>query len=43
MKVATVQDLARTLNSIKVTPRDLISIFQSLKVAGALQAELIIL
>ncbi len=43
MKAATVQDLARTLNSIKVTPRDLISIFQSLKVAGALQAELIIL
>ncbi|MEA1972370.1 MAG: flagellar basal body P-ring protein FlgI [Candidatus Cloacimonadota bacterium] len=43
MKSSTVQELAMALNSIKVTPRDLISIFQSLKVAGALQAELIIM
>ena len=43
VEAATVQDLARALNSIKVTPRDLISIFQSLKVAGALQAELVIM
>lgn len=43
MKSSTVQELAQALNSIKVTPRDLISIFQSLKVAGALQAELIIM
>jgi flagellar P-ring protein precursor FlgI len=28
------------LNAIGVTPRDLISIFQSIKAAGALQAEL---
>lgn len=43
MQSSTVQELAQALNSIKVTPRDLISIFQSLKVAGALQAELIIM
>lgn len=33
-------DLARALNSIGVTPRDLIIIFQSIKAAGALQAKL---
>ncbi|PID28172.1 MAG: flagellar biosynthesis protein FlgA [Candidatus Cloacimonadota bacterium] len=43
LEAATVAELAGALNSIKVTSRDLISIFQSLKVAGALQAELIIL
>jgi flagellar P-ring protein precursor FlgI len=43
MQSSTVQELAQALNSIKVTPRDLISIFQSLKVAGALQAELIVM
>ncbi len=43
VQAATVEDLSRALNSIKVTPRDLISHFQSLKVAGALQAELIIM
>jgi len=43
MKTATVEDLARALNSIKVSPRDMISIFQSIKEAGALQAELKIL
>jgi flagellar P-ring protein FlgI len=36
----TVQDLARTLNSLGVTPRDLIAIFNALKKAGALQARL---
>ncbi|HOQ79454.1 MAG TPA: flagellar basal body P-ring protein FlgI [Candidatus Cloacimonadota bacterium] len=40
METATVEDLARALNAIKVSPRDLISIFQSIKQAGALQAEL---
>lgn len=40
MESATVEDLAKALNSIKVTPRDMISIFQSIKEAGALQAEL---
>jgi len=43
METATVEDLAKALNSIKVTPRDMISIFQSIKEAGALQAELKIL
>ncbi len=43
MKTATVEELARALNSIKVSPRDMISIFQSIKEAGALQAELKIL
>lgn len=40
---ATVQDVAKTLNALKVTPRDIIAIFQALKEAGALKAELIIL
>jgi flagellar P-ring protein precursor FlgI len=39
---ATVQDLANALNSLKVSPRDLVAIFQALKQAGSLQAELII-
>jgi flagellar P-ring protein precursor FlgI len=39
----TVADLARALNSLGVTPRDLISIFQSLKEAGALHAELVMI
>ncbi|MCD4829269.1 MAG: flagellar basal body P-ring protein FlgI [Candidatus Cloacimonetes bacterium] len=43
IETATVQDLARALNRIETTPRDLIAIFQSLKAAGALQAELVIL
>lgn len=33
-------DLVRGLNALGVSPRDLISIFQALKAAGALQAEL---
>ncbi len=40
---STVSELAQTLNKIKVTPRDLISIFQSIKISGALQAELVIM
>ena len=40
LQSSTVQELAQALNAIKVTPRDLISIFQSLKEAGALMAEL---
>lgn len=40
---ATVSDLARGLNAMGVTPRDMIAIFQALKAAGALQAELEIL
>ncbi len=38
----TVRELVRNLNALGVTPRDLISILQSLKTAGALRAELII-
>jgi flagellar P-ring protein precursor FlgI len=39
---ANVQDLANALNILKVSPRDLISIFQALKECGSLQGELII-
>lgn len=35
-----VQEIARALNSLKVSPKDIISIFQALKEAGALIAEL---
>ncbi|MFW6133278.1 MAG: flagellar basal body P-ring protein FlgI [Planctomycetota bacterium] len=37
---ASVAELARALNSMGLTPRDIIAIFQALKQAGALQAEL---
>lgn len=36
-------EIARALNAIGVTPRDLIAIFQAIKAAGALQGELVIL
>ena len=36
----TIRDLVKALNAIGVTPRDLISIFQTIRAAGALQAEL---
>ncbi len=39
---ATVEDVAKALAQLKVSPRDLISIFQALKEAGSLQGELII-
>jgi flagellar P-ring protein precursor FlgI len=42
-RTLTVGDLARALNALGVTPRDLICIFQSLKQAGALHAELVIM
>jgi flagellar P-ring protein precursor FlgI len=38
--VVTVADLAKALNAIGATPRDLIAIFNALKKAGALQAKL---
>jgi flagellar P-ring protein precursor FlgI len=41
--VANVQDVARALNTLGVSPRDMISIFQAIKAAGALDAELVIL
>lgn len=40
---ATVSDLAYSLNSLGVAPRDIISILQAIKQAGALHARLIIL
>jgi flagellar P-ring protein precursor FlgI len=42
-KATTVADVARALNALGVTPRDLIAIFQAMKQAGALHAELIII
>ncbi len=42
-KSLTVADLARALNALGVSPRDLIAIFQALKEAGALHAELVIM
>lgn len=38
----TVQDVASSLNALGVTPRDMMAIFQAMKQAGALQAELIL-
>ncbi len=40
---STIGELVRGLNSLGVKPQDLISILQSIKVAGALQAELVII
>lgn len=37
---STIGELVRALNAIGVTPRDLITILQAMKAAGALQAEL---
>jgi len=39
----TIQDVVRALNAIGVTPRDLITILQTIKAAGALQADLVVL
>jgi flagellar P-ring protein precursor FlgI len=36
-------DVAKALNKIGATPRDIIAIFQALKQAGALRSELVIL
>ncbi len=41
--VANVEELASMLNSLQVSPRDIIAIFQALKTAGALQAKLVIM
>ena len=37
----TLRDLVASLNALGVGPRDLISILQSIKAAGALQADLV--
>lgn len=39
-KSASIEELSKALNAIGVTPRDMISIFQALKKAGALHAKL---
>ena len=36
----SIGELIKALNALGVSPRDLIAIFQALKAAGALQAEL---
>lgn len=41
-KSTTVGEVSRALNALGVTPRDLISIFQTLKQTGALHGELVI-
>jgi flagellar P-ring protein precursor FlgI len=40
-EMPTIEKVAAGLNAIGVTPRDMMSIFQAMKQAGALQAELI--
>ncbi|MBI5058334.1 flagellar basal body P-ring protein FlgI [candidate division KSB1 bacterium] len=40
---ASVGDVARALNALGVSPRDMIAIFQGLKESGSLQAELVII
>ncbi len=42
-RAVTVSELAKTLNAIGASPRDLVAIFNALKRAGALQAKLIIM
>ena len=42
-ETTTLQDVVRALNTLGVTPRDIIAIMQALKAAGALRAELVIL
>ena len=37
---ANVEDVVHALNAIGVTPRDIVAVFQALRAAGALQAEL---
>lgn len=39
-KGVTIQEVVKALNAVGVTPRDLITIMQTIKAAGALQAEL---
>jgi len=41
-ELPTVEKVASALNALGVTPRDMMSMFQAMKEAGALQAELII-
>jgi flagellar P-ring protein precursor FlgI len=36
-------EIVQALNSLGVTPRDLIAVFEALREAGALQAELLVM
>ncbi len=40
-ELPTVEKVASALNALGVTPRDMMSMFQAMKEAGALQADLI--
>ncbi|HFE65146.1 MAG TPA: flagellar basal body P-ring protein FlgI [Caldithrix sp.] len=42
-QTATVQEVAQALNTLGLTPRDIIAVLQALKEAGSLQAELVIM
>ena len=39
----TLQQLVDGLNALGISPRDLIAILQAVKVAGALQAEIVVI
>ena len=39
-EAVTIGEVVRALNALGVSPRDLIAIFQAIKIAGALRAEL---
>ncbi|HEX9047420.1 MAG TPA: flagellar basal body P-ring protein FlgI, partial [Verrucomicrobiae bacterium] len=41
-ELPTVEKVAAALNALGASPRDMMSIFQAMKQAGALQAELIV-
>lgn len=40
-ELPTVEKVAAALNTLGVTPRDMMSMFEAMKQAGALQAELL--
>jgi len=42
-EIVTISQMARALNTMGATPRDIIAIFQALKETGALRAELVLL
>jgi flagellar P-ring protein precursor FlgI len=41
-ELPTIEKVASALNNLGVTPRDMMAIFEAMKQAGALQAELIL-
>jgi flagellar P-ring protein precursor FlgI len=41
-ELPTIEKVASALNNLGVTPRDMMAIFQAMKQAGALQAELVL-